>query len=90
MSRPGGLFVLRDHDCTSPEAVRLVSVVHTLFNCGLDAPWSEDAGEPRFFLPLAETIARVEAHGVRDVGARLRQANDPTDNVLVAFRKEPV
>jgi FAD/FMN-containing dehydrogenase/uncharacterized membrane protein YhaH (DUF805 family)/SAM-dependent methyltransferase len=86
--RPGGLFVLRDHDAASPEMKRFVSLVHTVFNCGLGVPWSANTAEKRFFVGLDETIAHVEKHGLRATEARLKQPNDPTDNVLVAFRRD--
>ena len=85
--RPGGTFILRDHDAATPEMKRFVSLVHTVFNCGLGVPWATNAAELRFFLGLDENIALVEEHGLRVTSARLRQTNDPTDNVLLAFRK---
>jgi FAD/FMN-containing dehydrogenase len=33
--RPGGTFILRDHDVTSPEMHTFVSLAHTVFNAGL-------------------------------------------------------
>ncbi|HEY2517263.1 MAG TPA: FAD-binding protein [Polyangiaceae bacterium] len=86
--RPGGSFLLRDHDAPTAETKRFVSLIHTLFNCGLGVPWTANAAELRFFLGIDETIALVEEHGLRVSTARLLQANDPTDNVLLLFRKE--
>ena len=86
--RPGGVFVLRDHDAGSPEMKRFCSLIHTVFNCGLGVPWSTNAAELRFFVALDETSAHVEKHGLRLAPPRLKQAHDPTDNVLVAFLRE--
>jgi len=85
--RPGGLLLLRDHDVTSPEMRDFVSLVHTVFNAGLRAPWSANAAEPRFFAPVAVWSDRLAAAGLRDSGRRLRQPGDPTDNLLMSFTK---
>lgn len=87
--RPGGLLVLRDHDVDSEAMRTFVSLIHTVFNLGLDAPWSVNAAEPRHFESIATWVERVEAAGLVDSGARLLQANDPSRNVLMAFTKEP-
>jgi SAM-dependent methyltransferase len=86
--KPGGAFVLRDHDVTTTEMDRLVSLAHTVFNAGLGAPWESNAAELRFFVSIAEWSRRLEAHGLKDSGKRIAQAHDPTDNLLLAFTKE--
>ncbi len=85
--KPGGLFVLRDHDCTSPEMVEFVSLVHTVFNAGTDVTWADNAAELRFFRAVDEWIEYLRGFGLEHQGERLLQENDPTDNVLMAFRK---
>jgi FAD/FMN-containing dehydrogenase len=88
MLRPGGLFVLRDHDVTSPEMSAFVSLAHAVYNAGLRIPWEVNQREPRFFVSVAEWVRRLEAIGLRDAGFRVLQAHDPTDNTLMAFVKE--
>lgn len=85
--RPGGTFVLRDHDVTSPTDDTFVALAHDVFNAGIEASWSKNAHELRFFLPLAETIARVEAHGFRRLEGTIAQPGDPTKNLLLAFER---
>jgi SAM-dependent methyltransferase len=85
--RPGGVFVLRDHDVTTPQMDTFVSLVHAVFNAGLGVPWETNQAELRFFRPLADWVAYLDARGLRDGGQRLLQAHDPSDNVLVAFTK---
>ena len=87
MLRPGGLFVLRDHDVTTPEMDAFVSLAHTVFNAGLGAPWEVNRQELRFFTSVAEWSRRLQGAGLRDSGKRLLQAHDPTDNMLMAFVK---
>jgi hypothetical protein len=51
-------------------------------------PWSGNAAELRFFRPIDEWIALLARHGLRHTGPKLAQAHDPSDNLLLAFRKE--
>jgi hypothetical protein len=86
--RPGGVFALRDHDVTSPQLHTFVSLAHTVFNAGLGVPWETNAKELRHFAPVAEWADRLDRVGLRDTGRRLRQAHDPTDNILMSFVKQ--
>jgi SAM-dependent methyltransferase len=85
--RPGGLFVLRDHDVTDGHDDTLVALAHDVFNAGLGFPWSYNAAELRFFQSTAVTEAYLEARGFRRFGPRLAQAGDPTGNLLIAFER---
>ncbi|MEC5384481.1 FAD-binding protein [Uliginosibacterium sp. H3] len=86
--RPGGLFILRDHDVTNQEMDDFVSLAHTVFNLGLGASWETNFAEPRFFASIDDWVARLAAAGFKDSGERLLQDNDPTRNVLMAFTKQ--
>lgn len=85
--RPGGVFILRDHDVTTPLMHDFVSLAHTVFNAGLGLPWENNRDELRFFEPVTIWCARLRTAGLIDTGQRLVQANDPSDNVLMAFVK---
>jgi hypothetical protein len=85
--KPGGAFVLRDHDVRTPEMQAFVSLAHTVFNAGLGLPWESNPGDVRLFVSVDEWSSRLAAHGLRDTGARLLQAHDPTDNTLMLFTK---
>ncbi|HEX8173403.1 MAG TPA: FAD-binding protein [Thermoanaerobaculia bacterium] len=83
--RPGGLFLVRDHDVKTPQMDAFVSLAHTVFNAGLGVPWDVNAKELRHFASV-ETWARfLGERGFRDTGARILQAHDPSDNTLMAF-----
>jgi SAM-dependent methyltransferase len=84
----GGVFILRDHDVTSDAMNTFVSLAHTVFNAGLGVPWGTNQAELRLFRPVDDWIAYLARFGLRHTGARLLQAHDPSDNVLMAFRKE--
>ena len=82
------MFILRDHDVTTPEMVTFVSLAHTVFNAGLGVPWEENAQELRHFVLVADWVSRLKSAGFSDTGKRLLQAHDPSDNVLMAFVKQ--
>jgi len=86
--RPGGRFILRDHDVTTPEMDTFVSLVHTVFNAGVGESWATNEAEVRHFASVDTWIERLEAVGLAHTGPRLRQAKDPSDNLLVCFVKE--
>ncbi len=83
--RPGGVFILRDHDVTSQAMADFVSLAHTVFNAGLGLAWEVNRAEPRYFESVATWVERLADAGFVDSGQRLLQANDPSDNVLMAF-----
>ena len=47
--RPGGAFIVRDHDVASDDMRALVSLAHTVFNAGLGETWEANRAELRFF-----------------------------------------
>lgn len=87
--RPGGLFILRDHDVRTAEMFRFVSLIHSVFNAGTGASWEQNRGELRHFVAVEEWVRRLAAVGLIDQGSRLLQPHDPSENVLMAFRRAP-
>jgi SAM-dependent methyltransferase len=85
--RKGGLFIIRDHDVKTPEMATFVSLVHTVFNLGLNVSWETDHGEFKSFKPIAEWSNFITSHGFKDEGQRILQDKDPSDNTLVSFIK---
>jgi FAD/FMN-containing dehydrogenase/uncharacterized membrane protein YhaH (DUF805 family) len=85
--RPGGTLILRDHDVATPAMDAFVALAHTVFNAGLGVPWETNRQERRHFAPIATWVERLAAFGLRDAGARVLQAHDPSDNTLMAFVK---
>ena len=67
---------------------RFVALAHTVFNCGLGAPWKVNENEPRYFVSIATWSERLEQWGFRDTQKRLAQDHDPTKNLLMAFVKK--
>jgi SAM-dependent methyltransferase len=67
--RPGGYFVVRDHDVTDAALDRFVALAHTVFNAGLGESWATNAAELRHFASVAEWI-NVSRHVVSGIRAR--------------------
>jgi hypothetical protein len=85
--RPGGRFVLRDHDVTDTNMECFVGLAHDVFNAGLLVPWSENAKEVRFFLSYENIVKALQSVGLRHMGPTLAQDGDPTKNLLAVFQK---
>jgi SAM-dependent methyltransferase len=85
--RPGGMFIVRDHDVKTPEMNAFVSLAHSVFNAGLGVPWEANRQELRCFASVDHWSGYLAARGFTDTGKRLLQANDPSDNTLLAFVK---
>lgn len=86
--RKGGVFILRDHDVTTKEMFTFVSLIHTVFNVGLKVDFDTNRKEERHFKPIEFWCNYLDERGLKDSGKHLRQANDPSDNLLVAFIKQ--
>jgi FAD/FMN-containing dehydrogenase/ribosomal protein S18 acetylase RimI-like enzyme/SAM-dependent methyltransferase len=87
--RPGGFFVLRDHDAGSDNMRIFCSLVHTVFNAGLGVGWEKDRQELRLFEGVDFWVDTVKREGFSDSGRRLLQDNDPSLNTLLCFIREP-
>jgi FAD/FMN-containing dehydrogenase/SAM-dependent methyltransferase len=85
--RPGGYFVVRDHDVKDEKMNAFVSLAHCVFNAGLGESWATNAAELRYFDSVDEWIRRIEAAGFQHTGDRIVQSGDPSDNVLMAFKR---
>jgi FAD/FMN-containing dehydrogenase/uncharacterized membrane protein YhaH (DUF805 family)/SAM-dependent methyltransferase len=86
--RKGGLFIIRDHDVKTEEMRVFVSLVHTVFNLGLNETWNKSDSEHKSFKSIEEWSKIICSHGFSDTGARILQQNDPSDNTLAAFIKQ--
>jgi FAD/FMN-containing dehydrogenase/SAM-dependent methyltransferase len=85
--RPGGAFVVRDHDVASDDMRAIVALAHIVFNAGLGETWETNLAELRFFESAATWVRRLEDAGFADSGHRVLQTNDPTLNTLFCFVK---
>jgi SAM-dependent methyltransferase len=85
--RKGGQFIIRDHDVKTSDMATFVSLVHTVFNLGLNQSWNTNLLEFKSFKSIEEWCAIVSNYGFKDNGFRILQDKDPSDNTLVSFTK---
>lgn len=85
--RKGGLFIIRDHDVKTAEMATFVSVVHTVFNLGLNISWETDQSEFKAFKSFEEWSKVITSYDFKDTGKRILQDRDPSDNTLGCFIK---
>jgi SAM-dependent methyltransferase len=85
--RTDGSFIIRDHDVKTPEMATFVSLVHTVFNVGLNETWEFEQRDSKNFRPADEWANIIEKAGFKDVGKRMLQDKDPSDNALILFKK---
>ncbi|MBI4375405.1 MAG: class I SAM-dependent methyltransferase [Elusimicrobia bacterium] len=83
--RPGGRFLLRDHDVDSSDQEALVALAHDVFNAGLSLPWKTNQEQVRLFRSVKDWTQYLEAFGFRRSPRVLEQRNDPTRNLLLEF-----
>ncbi len=85
--RTGGAFIMRDHDVKTKDMATFVSLVHTVFNLGLNVSWEKNHGEFKRFKSIDEWSLYLGKFGFTDTGKRILQDLDPSDNTLVLFTK---
>jgi hypothetical protein len=86
--RPGGRFVLRDHDANGKTMLAMVGLAHDVFNAGLGVDWQGNEKELRYFLPLTEIESYLSKMGFARTGETLYQSGDPSKNALMLFVKK--
>lgn len=87
--KPGGVFILRDHNVTTPKLYRQVFGAHAVFNAvTMDLDEHGETSEIRNFNTLDHWIKIIEKYGLTKVGPNLIQDGDSTDNTLIKFEKK--
>jgi len=86
--RPGGVFILREHDLDDAGALLpTLDCAHMVFNAVTGVDVGTEGAEERHFRPLLHWRAIVEAAGLLDTRVYEMQPNDPTLDVMMAFVK---
>ncbi len=87
--RPGGMFILRDHDVITPDLMDLTHAAHSLYNVLMMGESCEtENNEFRNFQTLSYWIELLERTGFIIGTERLVQPGDPTKNTLFASVKK--
>lgn len=86
--KPGGLFILMDHDANTQEMQDFVDVVHSIFNVGTGVNPETNNREIRDFHALNYWIERLESRGlIHNKAEPLVRKGDSTLNSLIRFEK---
>lgn len=86
--RPGGVFIVREHDAT-PELIPMLDLAHSVFNVVTGVSSKDERQEIRAFRPVSEWRRIVAAAGFGDSLIYEMQADDPTLDEMMAFYKPP-
>ncbi|PSW47506.1 GNAT family N-acetyltransferase [Photobacterium kishitanii] len=62
--KPGGRFILRDHNAQNIPMQTFCALVHTVFNAGLGVNWAENKAELRNFQGLDYWITALAKHNL--------------------------
>ena len=85
--KPGGRLVVRDHDVDGPTMDSMVALAHDVFNIGVWLSWEDNAAELRHFRSKEEWTEILGKLGFERDDLMLAQSHDPTDNILMSFKK---
>ncbi|PSU74770.1 hypothetical protein CTM67_17925 [Photobacterium phosphoreum] len=64
--KPGGRFILRDHDAGNDSMRTFCALVHTVFNAGLNVTWADNQRELRNFQGINYWITALAKHNLID------------------------
>jgi len=90
--RPGGIFLLRDHDCSEDGDADLAQAAHTVFNLANGVTAESEQAEVRNFASMRHWVDVLENAGfeqIADDKPVQEVAGDPTKNRMIAFRRRP-
>lgn len=85
--KPGGTFILRDHNAADENVTALAHVVHSLVNAANKDSWKIENSEVRNFHDLPYWQSLLERNGFRLVSDGMVRPGDPTQNTLLRFEK---
>lgn len=91
--RPGGSFLLVDHDIRNEETREMASLAHSIYNAVMGVPVAEEMNEIRNFRSLQHWQDLLAKHGFEmkvSTPKKMVRAGDPTENTMVRFVKKEV
>ncbi len=93
--KPGGKFLLVDHDIQNESDMLMAQLAHSTFNVATGVTVADELNEFRNFQPMEYWQEKLAEHGLDgqmselDVEATIR-TNDPSRNRMMSFQKAPV
>ena len=82
--RPGGLFIVREHDAT-PDLMPMLDLAHSVFNAVNGVSCRDERSELRAFRPVVEWRRIIEAAGFVDTMLYEVEEGDPTKDEMLCF-----
>ena len=86
--RPGGLFIVREHDATE-ELIPMCDAAHWVFNAVTGVSAADERTEVRAFRPILEWRKVLQGAGFCDSMLYDVEAGDPTQDEMMCFYKPP-
>jgi SAM-dependent methyltransferase len=84
--RPNGLFLFRDHHAYE-ELIPLLDVAHMVFNVVTSVDYESEINEIRAFRTIEQWRSCLRQAGFEDTFIYDEQDDDPTDDIMIVFRK---
>ena len=86
--RTGGHFIIREHDCTTPDIHLMAGLAHDVFDIATGVSWEEHSKDMMNFHSIDEWEAVFTQYGLKRMHSGLLQEGDPSLNTLVRFQKQ--
>ncbi|MCS5707900.1 FAD-binding protein [Candidatus Berkiella cookevillensis] len=85
--RPGGSFMLVDHDVRSEKDRAMANMAHSIYNAVMGVSLQEEKGEVRNFHSLAHWNKLLEKYGFGKIvcDQTMQRAGDPSKNTMMRF-----
>ena len=84
--RPGGLFIVREHDATET-LIPVLDLAHSIFNVVTGVSVTQEREEIRAFRPILEWRKIIESVGLTDTFVYEMEKGDPTWDEMMCFVK---
>ncbi|CAF2681724.1 unnamed protein product [Rotaria sp. Silwood2] len=84
--RPNGLFLFREHHARK-ELIPLLDVAHMVFNVVTGVDYESEINEIRAFRTIEQWRSFLRHAGFEDTFVYDEQEDDPTDDIMIVFRK---
>ncbi|CAF3346440.1 unnamed protein product [Rotaria socialis] len=84
--RPNGLFLFREHHARK-ELIPLLDVAHMVFNAVTGVDYESEINEIRAFRTIEQWRSCLRHAGFEDTFVYNEQEDDPTDDIMIVFRK---
>jgi SAM-dependent methyltransferase len=86
--RPGGVFIVREHDAR-PDLIPILDLAHSVFNVVTGVTLENERTEIRAFRSVKDWCKILEGAGFQNVFMYGLEKTDPTEDYMLTFIKPP-